>query len=116
MLDLVGNPNCWFLLCTGSIYLCISVGICLSLYGTSGAGFLLIDIITWFVTMVIKLSCKCLKWLRLYEPRQEKTGLLPMRKQRRRSASHYCEADQRLCFRYTDNKIPLLPIPNFSRF
>ena len=31
-----------------------------------------------------------------------------MRKQRRRSASRF--TDQRLCFRYTDSTIPLLPI------
>ena len=43
----------------------------------------------------------------LIEPRCEKTGFLHMRKQRRRSASHR-EADQRLCFRYTDSTIPLL--------
>ena len=43
-----------------------------------------------------------------YEPRHEKTGFLHMPKQRRRSASP--EADQRLCFRYTDSTIPLLSI------
>ena len=26
----------------------------------------------------------------------------------------YCTADQRLCFRYTDNTIPLLSNPNFK--
>ena len=31
-----------------------------------------------------------------------------MRKQRRRSASHNCEADQHLCIRYTDSRICLL--------
>ena len=46
----------------------------------------------------------------LYEPRYEKTGFLHMRIQRRRSASRNREADQRLCFRYTDSTIPLLPI------
>ena len=48
--------------------------------------------------------------LALNEPHREKTGLLPMRKQRRRSASARGnrEADQRLCFRYTDSTIPLL--------
>ena len=38
----------------------------------------------------------------LNEPRREKTGFLHMRKQRR-------EADQHLCFRYTDSTSPLLP-------
>ena len=37
------------------------------------------------------------------EPLLEKTNNLHMRKQRRRSA-----ADQRLCFRYRDYRIPLL--------
>ena len=31
-----------------------------------------------------------------------------MRKQRHTSASQYCEADQRLCFRYMDSTISLL--------
>ena len=35
------------------------------------------------------------------EPRREKPGFLPRRKQR-------LEADQRLCFRYTGSTIPLL--------
>ena len=39
------------------------------------------------------------------EPPHQKTDNLHMQKQRRRSA---CEADQRLCFRYTDSTIPLL--------
>ena len=38
----------------------------------------------------------------------EKTNNLHMRKQRCRSASRLREADQRLCFRYTDSTIPLL--------
>ena len=40
----------------------------------------------------------------VYEPRREKTGLLPMRNQPRTN----CEADQRLCFRYMDSTISLL--------
>ena len=39
---------------------------------------------------------------RLYEPRHEKIGFLHMRK-------------QRLCFRYTDSTIPLLPKSEISR-
>ena len=47
--------------------------------------------------------------LRKNEPRYEKTGLLHMRKQRRRSAVRcYRTADQRLCFRYIDTTIPPL--------
>ena len=44
-------------------------------------------------------------------PCHEKTGFLPMRKQRR----IYCTADQRLCFRYRDSTITLLPKSEFSR-
>ena len=50
---------------------------------------------------------------RLYELHREKTGILPMRKQRRRSAR---EADQRLCFRYTDSTLPLLLKSEISSF
>ena len=46
----------------------------------------------------------------LFVPRREKTGFLHMRKHRRRSA------DQRLCFRYTDSTIPLLPKSEISSF
>ena len=49
------------------------------------------------------------KTLVVFERRHEKTGFLHMRKQRRRSACGNREADQRLCFRYTDSTIPLLP-------
>ena len=44
------------------------------------------------------------------EPRHKKTGFLPMRKQRRRSAS------QRLCFRYTDSTLSLLIKSEISSF
>ena len=43
-----------------------------------------------------------------------KNGFLHMQKQRRRSASLFREADQRLCFRYTDSTIPLLPKSEIS--
>ena len=58
-----------------------------------------------------------------YESRYEKTGFLHMRKQ---TAFCICEnknadqlrgnreADQRLCFRYTDSTIPLLPKSEIS--
>ena len=46
-----------------------------------------------------------------FEPRREKTGFLHMGKQRRGNR----EADQRLCFRYTDSTIPLLPKSEISR-
>ena len=48
------------------------------------------------------------------EPRYEKTRFLHMRKQRRRSALRSREADQRLCFRYMDSRIPLLPKSKFQ--
>ena len=53
---------------------------------------------------------------RLNNPCHEKTGFLPMRKQRRKSAvCSNCTADQRLCFRYTDSIITLLlVIRNFK--
>ena len=49
-----------------------------------------------------------------YVPRHEKNSFLHMRKKRRRSASRYHEADHRLCFRYTDSTIPLLPKSEIS--
>ena len=45
------------------------------------------------------------------ELHHEKTGFLPLRKQRRGSADQLCSnctADQRLCFSYTDSTISLL--------
>ena len=51
----------------------------------------------------------------LYEPRYEKTSFLHICENKDadqlRSNS---EADQRLCFRYTDSTIPLLPTSNMS--
>ena len=50
----------------------------------------------------------------LKEPRHEKTGFLHMLK---KDADQLCgnhEADQHLCFRYTDSAIPLLPKPEIS--
>ena len=45
-----------------------------------------------------------------YEPRREKTGFLHMRKQIGADQFRgHREADQCLCFRYTDSTIPLLP-------
>ena len=45
-----------------------------------------------------------------YEPRHEKTHVLPMRKQRRRSATRL----QCLCFRYLGSTIPLPPLYKIS--
>ena len=54
--------------------------------------------------------------VRLIEPCREKTGFLHnMRKQRRTDQLRgNREADQRLCFRYTDSRIPLLPKSEIS--
>ena len=53
------------------------------------------------------------------ELHHEKTGFLPLRKQRRGSADQLCSnctADQRLCFRYTDSTISLLLKSEISSF
>ena len=63
--------------------------------------------------IVMALLVKSLHFL--YEPRHEKTGFLHMRKNK--DAYQLCgnrEADQRLCFRYTDSTIPLLPTSKIS--
>ena len=55
---------------------------------------------------------------RIYEPRHEKTGVLPLQKQRHRSAvlCSNCTADQRLCVRYLDSTISLLLKSEISSF
>ena len=62
-----------------------------------------------------------LEWqLHLSRLPHEKINNLHMRKHRRRSASRADrgnrEADQRLCFRYTDSTLPLLPESEISSF
>ena len=52
----------------------------------------------------------------LYEPHCEKTGILHMRKQDADQLRGNREADQRLCIRYIDSTIPLLPIYEISSF
>ena len=48
-------------------------------------------------------------------PRREKTGFLHMLKNKDADQLRgNREADQRLCFRYTDSKIPLLPKSKIS--
>ena len=61
--------------------------------------------ISYEVNILIISECQALN-----EPHHQKTNILHMRTQRRRSASQLREADQPLCFRYTDSTIPLLPI------
>ena len=50
----------------------------------------------------------------LFEPRREKTGFLHMEKKDANQLRGIREADQRLCFRYIDGTIPLLPIYEIS--
>ena len=42
------------------------------------------------------------------EPRHEKTGLLLSENKGADQLRSNCEADQRLCYRYSDSTIPLL--------
>ena len=48
------------------------------------------------------------------KPRREKTGILHMENKDADQLRGNREADQRLCFRYTDSTIPLLPKPEIS--
>ena len=48
------------------------------------------------------------------EPRREKTGFLHMQNKDAGQLRGNREADQRLCFRYRDSTIPLLPIFEIS--
>ena len=45
----------------------------------------------------------------IYEPRREKTGFCICENKDADQLRGNCEADQLLCFRYTDSTIPLLP-------
>ena len=63
---------------------------------------------TWFSSLIEHLDKICRNSGHItiateYEPHCEKNSFLHMRKQRRRSDR---EADQHLCFRYTDSAIP----------
>ena len=49
-----------------------------------------------------------INWLTVFEPRHKKTNILNMRNKDAAQLPIYREADQRLCFRYTDSTIPLL--------
>ena len=48
------------------------------------------------------------------EPRREKTDFLHLRNKDADQLRGNPEADQRLCFRYTDNTIPVLPKSEIS--
>ena len=69
---------------------------------------------------VLRKAMKKFKCLNI-EPRREKTGFLHMSRVVRKPAFCICEnkdadqlCDQRLCFRYTDSTIPLLPKSEIS--
>ena len=57
----------------------------------------------------IKLSSSCLRRYGAYEPRHETNGCLHMRNKDADQFRGDREADQRLCLRYTESTIPLLP-------
>ena len=65
-------------------------------------------------TIMKQTLCKKKTMFDTFEPRREKTNILHMRKQRRRSASSNREADQRFCFRCIESTIPLLSKPEIS--
>ena len=50
----------------------------------------------------------------VFEPHYEKTGFCICENKDADQLRSYCAADQRLCFRYTDSKIPLLPKSEIS--
>ena len=51
-----------------------------------------------------------------YEPRHEKNGCLHMRNKDADQLRGNREADQRLCFRYMESTIPLLPKSGISSY
>ena len=57
----------------------------------------------------IKLNSSCMRRYGAYEPRHETNGCLHMRNKVADQLRGNREADQRLCFRYTESTIPLLP-------
>ena len=57
----------------------------------------------------IKLSSSCMRRYGAYEPRHETNGCLHMLNKDADQLRGNREADQRLCFRYTEGTIPLLP-------
>ena len=61
------------------------------------------------IDIVPKQLILCSKQPVLTEPRREKTGFSHMRKKGADQLQGNREADQRLCFRYIDSTIPLLP-------
>ena len=56
----------------------------------------------------IKLSSSCMRRYGAYEPRHDTNGCLHMRNKDADQLRGNREADQRLCFRYTESTIPLL--------
>ena len=64
----------------------------------------------------IKLSSSCMRRYGAYEPRHETNGCLHMRNKDAGQLRGNREADQRLCFRYTESTIPLLPKSEISSY
>ena len=62
----------------------------------------------------IKLSSSCMRRYGAYEPRHEKKT--DMRNKDKDQLHGNREADQRLCFRYTESTIPLLPESEISSY
>ena len=56
------------------------------------------------------------KSMKEFEPRREKTGFCKCENKDADQLRGNREADQRLCFRYTDSTIPLLSISEISSF
>ena len=64
----------------------------------------------------IKLSSSCMRRYGAYEPRHETNGCLHMRNKDADQLRGNREANQRLCFRYTESTIPLLPKSEISSY
>ena len=64
----------------------------------------------------IKLSSSCMRRYGAYEPRHEENRSLHMRNKDADQLRGNREADQRLCFRYTESTIPLLPKSEISSY
>ena len=64
----------------------------------------------------IKLSSSCMRRYGAYEPRHETNGCLHMRNIDADQLRGNREAYQRLCFRYTESTIPLLPKSEISSY
>ena len=64
----------------------------------------------------IKLSSSCMRRNGAYEPRHDKNGCLHMQNKDADQLRGNREADQHLCFRYTERTIPLYPKSEISSY